>query len=169
VADDERMDVVRELCSFEGRLAGTDAERRAANRLADRLRALGREVEVEPTYVHPQLAVVYAAHCLLALAGSLVSVAIPALGFGLVLGVATSMYLDLNARFYVLRPLFFRRASQNVVSPGPRRPGTTTRLLITAHYDAARTGRAFSPRALRLLAWAQRQLPFPFGPSRLLF
>ena len=28
------------------------------------------------------------------------------------------MYLDLNGRFYLLRRLFFRRASQNVVSPG---------------------------------------------------
>ena len=35
------------------------------------------------------------------------------------------MYLDLNTRLYLLRRLFFRRASQNVVSRGPpaRRPG----------------------------------------------
>ena len=55
------MEIMRELCSFEGRLAGTDAERRAANRLAERLRELGRRVEVEPTYVHPQSALVHAA------------------------------------------------------------------------------------------------------------
>jgi Peptidase family M28 len=168
VAGDERMDVVRELCSFQGRLAGTDAERRAANRLAERLRGLGRRVEVEPTYVHPQIALAYAAHCLLALAGSLAGVAIPALGFGLVLVAAISMYLDLNARLYLLRLLFFRRASQNVVSPGDR-PEARALLLITAHYDAARTGAVFSPRGMRLLAWSQRRVPFPFGPSRLLF
>ena len=112
------MEIIRELCSFEGRLAGTDAERRAANRLAERLRELGRRVEVEPTYVHPQSALVHAAHCLLGFAGSLVAITVPALGFALVLLAATSMYLDLNGRLYLLRSLFFRRASQNVVSPG---------------------------------------------------
>ena len=71
-ADDQRLKTVGELCSFEGRLAGTDAERRAANDLAGRLRALGRRVDVEPTYVHPQAPLVWAAHCALALAGSLV-------------------------------------------------------------------------------------------------
>ena len=30
------------------------------------------------------------------------------------------MYLDLNARLYLVRRLFFRRASQNVVSNGAR-------------------------------------------------
>ncbi|MGH2954254.1 MAG: M28 family metallopeptidase [Solirubrobacterales bacterium] len=168
MAGDGRMEVVRELCSFEGRLTGTDAERQAANRLAERLRALGRRAEVEPTYVHPQVGLVYAAHCLIALAGSLAGVAIPALGFGLVLVAATSMYLDLNARLYLLRLLFFRRASQNVVSPGAR-PQARARLLLSAHYDAARTGAAFAPRRMRVLAAAQRRLGFVFSPSRLLF
>ena len=35
--------------------------------------------------------------------------------------------------------LFFRRASQNVVSPGAN-PEAPARLLLVAHYDAARTG-----------------------------
>ncbi len=162
------MEIVRELCSFEGRLAGTDAERRAANRLAERLRELGRRVEVEPTYVHPQLGLIYAAHCLVGLVGSLVAVAVPAVGFGLVLFAATSMYLDLNARFYLLRRLFFRRASQNVISKGRRR-NARARLVISAHYDAARGGSAFSPRRMRLFARLQRALPFPVSPARVLF
>src|SRR5262245_51765651 len=112
------MEIIRELCSFEGRLAGTDAERRAANRLAERLREQGRRVEVEPTYVHPQLGLLYALHCGLGFAGSLVAVVVPALGFAMVLLAVTSMYLDMNARFYLLRRLLFRRASQNVVARG---------------------------------------------------
>ena len=56
------IDDVRELCSFEGRLAGTDAERRAANHLAARLRRTAHRVDVEPTYVHPQWAAVHALH-----------------------------------------------------------------------------------------------------------
>jgi hypothetical protein len=163
-----RMEIVRELCSFERRLTGTDAERRAANRLAGRLRQLGRRADIEPIHVHPQTGLIFALHALVAFAGSLVSVEIPALGFALVLIAATSMYLDVNARAYLLRRLFFRRASQNVVSRGSN-PGVPARLLISAHYDAARAGTVFSPRAVRMLAWLQRAFPFPMGPSRILF
>ncbi|MFL5869922.1 MAG: M28 family metallopeptidase [Solirubrobacterales bacterium] len=163
-----RMDIIRELCSFEGRLAGTDAERRAANRLAERLREQDRRVDVEPTYVHPQLGLVYALHCAVGFAGSLISVAIPALGFALVLIAATSMYLDMNARFYLLRRIFFRRASQNVVARG-KRADAPARLLITAHIDAARTGAAYKPGRMRLLGRIANSLPFVFSPTRVLF
>jgi hypothetical protein len=112
------MDVIRELCSFENRLAGSDAERRAANRLATRLRDGGRRAEVEPIYVHPRYGLVHAAHCALGFAGSLLAIVQPAIGFAIVLATAVSMYLDLNYRVYLVRRLFFRRASQNVVSPG---------------------------------------------------
>lgn len=162
-----RIEIVRELCSFRDRLTGTDAERRAACRLAERLRGLGRQVEIEPTYVHPQLGLIYAAHCALGLAGSLVAIELPVLGFGLVLFAATSMYLDLNARFYLLRRLFFRRASQNVVSRG--RADAPARLVISAHLDAARTGVLFSAASMRALARVAGSLPFVFSPFRLVF
>ncbi len=164
----ERIELIERLCSFGGREAGTDAERRAANDLAGRLRDLGRRAEVEPTYVHPQYSLVHAAHAALAVAGSLVSLVLPPLGFGLVLFAAVSMYLDLNTRFYLVRNLFFRRASQNVVSPGAGR-AAPARLVLTAHYDAARTGRAFEPATVERGARLQRRLPFPLGPFRIIF
>ena len=144
VAADARMETIRGLCAFEGRLTGTDAERRAAGWLAERLRGRGRSVEIEPTYVHPQYGLVHAVHCALGFAGSLLAIAEPVAGFALALFAATSMYLDLNGRFYLVRTLFFRRASQNLVSPGPR-PEAPFRLIISAHYDAARTGAVFAP------------------------
>jgi Peptidase family M28 len=162
------MEIVRELCSFEGRLAGTDAERRAANRLAERLRRLGRRAEVEPTYVHPQSALVHAAHCLIAFAGSLVAISSPVIGFALVLFAATSMYLDLNYRLYLLRSLFFRRGSQNVVSPGPN-PTARARLVLCAHVDAARGGAIYNPRRARFGARLARRSPVPLGPYRVVF
>jgi hypothetical protein len=162
------MEIIRELCSFEGRLTGTDAERRASNRLAERLRDLGRKAEVEPVYVHPQAPLVHAMHCLIGFAGSLVAITIPALGFGLVLLAATSMYLDLNGRVYLLRSLFFRRASQNVVSPGGK-PKAPARLLICAHVDAARTSSAHSAKRTRQFARVSRRSPLPLGPYRILF
>ena len=162
------MQIVRELCSFEGRLAGSDAERRAAGWLADRLRAGGRRAELEPIHVHPQAPLVHAVHCLLGVAGSLVAVAVPVLGFALVLFAATSMYLDLNARFYLLRRLFFRRASQNVVSKGLQ-PTAPARLLLVAHVDVARTGASYSQRRMGWLSRIAAGLPFPLSPTRLVF
>lgn len=162
-----RMELIRDLCSFEGRIAGTDAERRAANRLAERLRSSGRRAEIEPTYVHPQVWSAMALHCLLGVAGSLVAVAVPALGFGLVLLAATSLYLDVNYRLYLLRRLFFRRVSQNVVSPGTN-PGAGARVVLVANYDAGRTGAVFaSKRARRAARFADRHAWA--GPYRLVF
>jgi acetylornithine deacetylase/succinyl-diaminopimelate desuccinylase-like protein len=163
-----RLDVIRRLCSFERRLAGTDAERRAANWLAEHLREGGRSAELEPTYVHPQFALVHAAHCVLGVAGSLVAIASPPAGFAIVLLTAVSMYLDLNARQYLLRRLFFRRASQNVVSPG-RTPGAPARLFLCAHYDTARTGTLYRPAWIGRFMRMGRLTRAPFGPFRVLF
>jgi hypothetical protein len=162
------MEVIRKLCSFEGRRAGTDAERRAANWLAERLREGGRRAQVEATYVHPQYGLVHALHCALGFAGSLVAIVQPAVGFGLVLLAAVSMYLDLNGRFYLLRRLFFRRASQNVVARG-KRPKAPARLFICAHYDSARTGALFQPKRVARASRLAARLPFPIAPFRILF
>jgi Peptidase family M28 len=163
-----RMELIRELCSFEGRLAGTDAERRVANRLAERLGEGGRRVEVEPTYVHPQAPLIHAAHCALGVAGSLVAVASPPVGFAIVLATAVSVFFDFNTRFYLLRRLFFRRASQNVFSPGGR-PDAPARLILNAHYDAGRSGYLFSDRMRRRQARVPAGLRLALAPPRLMF
>jgi hypothetical protein len=162
------MEVINELCSFEGRRAGTDAERRAANWLAQRLRDRGRRAVIEPTYVHPQYGLVHALHCALGFAGSLVAIIAPPVGFAIVLVAALSMYLDLNGRFYLARRLFFRRASQNVVSPG-KRSKAPARLFICAHYDSARSGAAFQPKRVARASRLAKRLPFPIAPFRVLF
>jgi hypothetical protein len=153
-----RIELIRKLCSFEGRLTGTDAERRAASFLAGHMRGWGRRADVEPTYVHPEWSLILALHVLLAVVGSVAAIAVPPLGFALVLVAAASYYWDVQARFYLLRRLFFRRASQNVVSLG-KRPGAPARLILCAHYDAARTGWLFRPRALERSARLWRLLP----------
>lgn len=163
------MELIRELCSIEGRGPGTDAERRAANLLAERLRAMGRRAGVEPTYVHSQYALVHALHATIAIAGSVIAATTqPAIGFALVLVAATSMYLDLNTRAYLARSLFFRRASQNVVSPG-RRPEAPLRLVLVAHYDAARSGYLFGERSLRLARRLSERGRLLLGPWRIVF
>jgi Peptidase family M28 len=167
VDDAGRIEVIRELCALEGRGAGTDAERRAANALAARLRGMGRRADIEPFFSHPQYAVVHLVHAVLGIAGSLVATVEPAVGFALVLLAAASTYLDLNTRFYLVRSLLFRRVSQNVVSPG-NRPDAPARLILMAHYDAARTGYIFSKASKRIRRLPERTR-LALGPFRLFF
>jgi hypothetical protein len=161
------MELIRDLCSIEGRGPGTDAERRAARLLAERLSGLGRKAELEPTFVHPQYALVFTLHAAVAIAGSVAAIAEPAIGFALVLLAAASAYLDLNTRLYLLRSLFFRRASQNVVSPG-QKPEAPDRLILVAHYDAARTGYVFS-RGTKLAKRLSERGRLALGPFRIFF
>ncbi len=162
-----RIEVIRELCSFEGRGPGTDAERRAANMLAGRLRGIGRRAQVEPFFAHPEYAVVHLIHATMGVAGSIIATVQPAIGFALVLLAAVSTYLDVNTRLYLVRSLLFRRVSQNVVSAGDR-PEAPARLVVMAHYDAARTGYIFSKAANRIRRLPER-VRLGVGPFRLFF
>jgi Peptidase family M28 len=100
-------------------------------------------------------------------AGSILATVQPAAGFALVLFAAVSTYLDLNTRLYLVRSLLFRRASQNVVSPGTR-PDAPARLILMAHYDAARTGYIFSKASNRIRKLPERTR-LSLGPFRLFF
>ncbi|MET0973032.1 MAG: M28 family peptidase [Thermoleophilaceae bacterium] len=163
-----RMEIIRGLCSFEGRLAGTDAERRAANWLADRLREHGRRAEVEPTYLHPQIGLILAAHATLGFGGSLLAIAEPVAGFAIVFATAVSLYFDFNTRFYLLRRLFFRRGSQHVFSRADR-DNRPAELILVAHYDAARTGFIYNERSRRREARIPPGARGVLAPPRLLF
>ena len=163
-----RRELIEKLCSFEGRWPGTDAERRAAAWLITRLRSMGRRAEAEPTYVQPEYSLAIAIHVALAIAGSLVALVSGPAGFAMVLLAAFSLYLDQNTRLYLLRRLLFRRASQNVVSPGPR-PEAPARLVLSAHYDAAKTGIVFGPRSTRAAKRLSERGRVLLGPIRLIF
>jgi hypothetical protein len=140
------LETIRRLVSFEGRWPGTAAERSAAEHLAGELEGLGRSVDIEPIRVRPAYHLTHAIHATLAVVGSVVSVHVPPLGVAILLLAAASMFGDLNARFYIVRMLMPRRRSQNVTSPGSR-PDTPARIVLTAHYDAARSGWLFNRRS----------------------
>jgi hypothetical protein len=132
---------IEDLVAFEGRHAGSDAERRAANHLARRLEDLDRDAEVEPTEIRPRWYLAHLIHAVLAIAGSAVSVSNALVGTILVAVAAVSTIGDVTGRLPLARRITGRRASQNVVSrEDGDRPGV---LILTAHYDAARGGAAF--------------------------
>src|SRR5829696_1709624 len=125
--------IVEGLCRIENRGPGTDAERRAARWLQDRLRDLGRPADIGSLGLHALAAVV----------GSVVSAFAPLAGL-IVLGVTLlSLVLDLLGRVHLLRRLTSRRATQNVVAhaEGPAFASglDPITLVVTAGYDAGRT------------------------------
>ena len=160
MAVDTRREI-HDLVAFEGRLAGSDAERRAAEHLAERLRSLGRQVEIESIGVHPNWALTHMLHALLAVVGSLVSVGLPLVGIVILALVTLSALGDLTGTLFLLRRLTGRRASQNVVSPEDG--GKSGKLVLVAHYDAPRAGVIFSPRLLERRATAAKRLRLPMG------
>lgn len=141
-------DTISALAGFERRGAGTDAERRAALWLAGELRGARRDVELQTFWCRPNWAAAQAWHIALGLAGSLVSVSSPAAGIAMVAIALLSVIADATTGVSPGRRLTLERASQNVVSQ-PVGPGPRERLIVTANYDAGRTGLVYraGPRA----------------------
>ncbi len=149
-------ETVEQLTSFERRGPCTDAERRAAGRLHDDLRARGHEAWVETHWLRPQWAGSLAVHALLGVAASVAAVAYSPAGIGLALLAAVSLGLEVAGRPGLLRLAFPPRATQDVLTvPSGERPVT---LLICARYDAPRAATSTGDRARRLAARLRRRL-----------
>jgi hypothetical protein len=136
------------LCSFTGRGACTDAERRAALWLHDELRARGVDAYVETRWVRPQRWAVLAIGSLLCVAGSLLAVALPVAG--LVVAGLGGLSLAIEALGWPgpVRLLFPRRATQHVLTSVA---AAGVPLVIAAAYDAPRRGLVLNERWRALL------------------
>lgn len=141
---------VEGLCGFSSRSAGSDAERRAAGWLRDRLAAGSRDAGFEVHWVRPHWSTIHLVHALAGVGGSLLSTASPIAGLALVAVALVSMLLELSGRPSPGRLISFRRATQNVVSPPPRARSRRVRLVVVAAYDAVRRGLVFRPTFRRL-------------------
>jgi len=85
----------------------------------------------------------------------------PLIGALLVLLAAVSTFGDLTGSFLLVRRLMPVRASQNVVSRSyGGKPGL---LVLTAHYDSARTGAVFGRRVLERTATLSKLVRRPLG------
>ncbi len=149
------IDTVAALAEFPRRGAGTDAERRAAVWLKGELQTSGRDAALETFWCRSNWPLAHAWHVAVALAGSLVSVAAPTVGAALVLGALLSLALDALTGISLGRRLCPEHASQNVVSPSASQGGSV-RLIITANYDAGRTGLVYRRWSRRIASRLRR-------------
>lgn len=131
-------DTAAGLSGFAHRGAGSDAERRAAGWLASQIGSGGRESEIESFWCRPNWALTNLWHVLLGIAGSLVSVSSPRFGGAFLLFSLLLVVLDGLTERSPARWLTRERASQNVVSEAVG--ASKVRLIVTANYDAGRTG-----------------------------
>ena len=109
-------EMIATLARFEGRGAGTDAERRAASWLATEVETKHRTPHVEPFWCRPNWALAHAWHAALGLAGSLVTEADSRVGGALILIALLSLIADATAGVSLGRRLTREHASQNVTS-----------------------------------------------------
>jgi hypothetical protein len=149
------------LAAFERRGPGTDAERRAARKLAQALTAAGHRVRTETFWCRPNWALAHAWHVALALAGSLVSVSQPTAGAAMLGAALLSVLADELTGVSPGRRLTPERASQNVLAnaaadPHANADADRTRLIVTANYDAGRTALIYREPLRKTAAWLRR-------------
>lgn len=142
------MQTIERIVSLGPRWPGDDGDAPTVDFLAGELRRWGREARVEGIRVRPAYQLALALLAALAVAGSVVSVATPALGVAILLIASIAIYADLTGRTSPTRFLTSPRDTANVTSPG-HLPDARNRVVLIAHHDAARGGLLFARRAGR--------------------
>jgi hypothetical protein len=149
------LETAADLCAFTGRRGGSDAERRAALWLSERLRSQGRTTTIETFWCRPNWALAHAWHAVLGLAASVLIVSHAPIGGALALVTVASIAVDAVTGRSLGRRLTPERASQNVVALDPAGAADAARLIVTANYDAGRAGLVYRP-GRALAAWLRR-------------
>ncbi len=139
------LHIIERLASPEGRLPGSEQDRRTVGMLAAELESMGRPAEVEEISVRPAWQLTFAIFAGLAAAGTVLSSIVPPAGAVILLLTAAAMYGDLAAGFHTFRLFFPRRTTGNVIST-ERRERPAARVILTAHHDSGRTGLLYALR-----------------------
>jgi hypothetical protein len=159
------LDTATQLTRFGRRGAGTDAERRAALWLADQVGGSRRRATVQTFWCRPSWALAHAWHVLAAIVGSLLAVHHAYVGGAVVLAALLCVVVDDLSGHSPGRRLTREHASQNVISRATTPPADArARLIVTANYDAGRTGVVYRTW-LRAPAARLRALTGPLSPG----
>jgi len=149
------------------RAPGSDAERRTAVHLRERLEELGRTAEVESLRVYSSWPLGYALLAAATVAAGVLAIYEPLAGAALALAATLLTFLDAGMQVPIVRRLLGRRASQNVISwAGSGKPGA---IVLVAHYDAGRAGFAHTDANARRKAALSGLVRRPIGGLQPLF
>ena len=117
---------------------GSDAERRAALRLAAELEARGHPVQVDPVSVRMAPGLDTVIHVVLALGSGILGLSVPLAGAAACLAVAFSFFAGRSLGLPLLGRLVPKRATQNVLSPEPGPAWVGLDVVVCAGYDTNR-------------------------------
>lgn len=150
---------VRLLCREGHRVSGSPECRRAAEEIrkgfeASGLEAASEEFTFRPSHPHGLILhySVFIASTILSLAGA------PAVGLAVAVAGVVSVYGSETGRFDILNLALPPRQGANVV--GRWNPSGARRLVVVAHYDGTRAGRAFEPHRAKRFSAATKDWPF---------
>lgn len=117
---------------------GSDAERRAALRLATELESRGHAVQVDPISVRTGTGLDTVLHAVLALGSGVLGLFAPLAGAALCLAVSFSFFSGRSLGLPLLGLIVPRRATQNVLSPEPGPAWVGLDVVVCAGYDTNR-------------------------------
>ena len=148
------------------RVTGTALEKQAQEKLGAELEALGFKLEWRKHWWTRSIYVGLMMHFGIAVLGTALFFRWPLAAAALHLFAALSYYLEAMRITLLLRGMFPRVQSQNLLATLPAKKAMRRRLVTVAHADAAFTGILFNPRLLTLatkpppkgLGWFHKQL-----------
>ncbi|MFO0560896.1 MAG: M20/M25/M40 family metallo-hydrolase [Polyangiales bacterium] len=158
------------------RLTGTPAEKAVQSAIAERLQAAGYRIDWQPFRFAPHIYGGMAMHFGLALAFVQLGRLSHALACAGLLFVWWSFFREVTHRRHVLRALWPKVDTQNVLATLPARATMRRRIVCVAHADSAFTGLMFEPAILKLIAapppkalgFLRKQLALPMASILLL-
>lgn len=152
---DHLLELVEQLCSLSGRVAGSEGERQAQELLAGRLRTLGFDAVVEGAVCPPRPPFVLLVHAGVALLSVLLVFVRPVLAAVLAALAGLSFWGELRGGPFLLQRVLLKRISGNMVArlrpPGlePARSDFDQRqppkIVLVAHADVASSSALFHP------------------------
>ncbi len=156
---------IEALCAIENRVAGSLGEARAVKYVIDRLRASGIPPVTERFRFPATFSRTLVLHGALGLAASVLAYWLPFVGLLLAVLVTVSFWAEYTGRALILKRLLPKVESENVIGVIPPREAVKSRVVLTAHLDAAFTGLLFHPRFARLVAGNERfSIPLFLAP-----
>lgn len=133
------------LASIPERGTATPGEAAAADYVARRMEELGLAPNVQGFSTRPYFAAAWALHSALCALACGLALVWPLAGVGLALLAAVSHHGDTTTRFYLVRALLPRRGSRHVVGRLAPAGASTRRVVVAAHLDTGKMGRALEP------------------------
>lgn len=142
------MDIIKGICQFPQRGAGTESEKEASQFVYDVMEKEGMAPRFEEFETWPDFYKAYALYIVLAVFFAYTANWFPLFSLVAIIFLAVGLYGDMTTKWYWLRRFFAKKPSRHVIgSFGPKDAKKT--FLFSGHHDAGQTGFIFNPKSVK--------------------